>query len=98
MRRILYIAILLGGFLVDGWSQQVPLYSQYMLNGFLLNPAAAGSEGYTAVNLTAREQWIGLQNGPGTYALEFSDQDPEEKLYLPGIFGEKASAPWFQER
>ncbi len=42
-----------------------------MLNGFLLNPAAAGSEGYTAVNLTAREQWIGLQNGPGTYALSF---------------------------
>ena len=49
----------------------MPLYSQYMLNGFLLNPAAAGSEGYTAVNLTAREQWIGLANGPGTYALSF---------------------------
>jgi hypothetical protein len=36
-------------------AQQVPLYSQYMLNGFLINPAVAGSEGYTAVNLTARE-------------------------------------------
>lgn len=71
MRRLLIIAVLLGGFLLDGMSQQVPLYSQYMLNGFLLNPAAAGSEGYTAVNLTAREQWIGLQNGPGTYALSF---------------------------
>ena len=57
--------------MLDGLSQQVPLYSQYMLNGFLLNPAVAGSEGYTAVNLTAREQWIGLQNGPGTYALSF---------------------------
>ena len=41
--------------MLDGFSQQVPLYSQYMLNGFLLNPAVAGSEGYTAVNLTARE-------------------------------------------
>ena len=71
MRRLLYIAIFFGGFLLDGWSQQVPLYSQYMLNGFLLNPASAGSEGYTAVNLTAREQWIGLQNGPRTYALSF---------------------------
>ena len=71
MRRFLYITILLGCFLQEGLSQQVPLYSQYMLNGFLLNPAAAGAEGYTAVNLTAREQWIGLQNGPGTYALSF---------------------------
>ena len=51
--------------------QQVPLYSQYMLNGFLLNPAVAGSEGYTAINLTAREQWLNLQTGPATYALSF---------------------------
>src|SRR6056297_3039664 len=52
-------------------AQQVPLYSQYMLNGFLLNPAIAGAEGYTAVNLTAREQWIGFKDAPGTYALSF---------------------------
>jgi len=50
-------------------AQQVPVYSQYMLNGFLLNPAVAGSEGYTAINLTAREQWLGLKNAPKTYAL-----------------------------
>jgi type IX secretion system PorP/SprF family membrane protein len=57
--------------MMDGFAQQVPLYSQYLLNGFLLNPAAAGSEGYTAVNITAREQWIGFRDGPGTYALSF---------------------------
>jgi type IX secretion system PorP/SprF family membrane protein len=56
---------------LQAFSQQVPLYSQYMLNGFLLNPAIAGAEGYTAVNLTAREQWIGFQDAPGTYALSF---------------------------
>lgn len=71
MRRLLYIAILLTVFLADGQSQQSPIYSQYMLNGFLLNPAVAGSEGYTAVNLTVREQWVGLANGPSTYALSF---------------------------
>jgi type IX secretion system PorP/SprF family membrane protein len=50
-------------------AQQVPLYSQYMMNGFLLNPAVAGSEGYTAINLTAREQWLGLKNAPNTHAI-----------------------------
>jgi len=55
-------------------AQQVPLYSQYMLNGFLLNPAIAGSEGYTSVNLTAREQWIGFKDAPGTYALSFQSR------------------------
>jgi type IX secretion system PorP/SprF family membrane protein len=71
MRRYLFIIILLGAFLTEGGAQQVPLYSQYMLNGFLLNPAVAGSEGYTAVNITAREQWIGFAESPGTYALSF---------------------------
>lgn len=63
--------LLLGVSMAEGFTQQAPLYSQYMLNGFLLNPAAAGSEGYTAVNLTAREQWVGFPEGPGTYALSF---------------------------
>ncbi len=70
-RRGVFIVLLVMIFSLQAFSQQVPLYSQYMLNGFLLNPAIAGSEGYTAVNLTAREQWIGFQDAPGTYALSF---------------------------
>lgn len=50
-------------------AQQLPQYSQYMMNKFLINPAVAGSEGYTAFNLTAREQWIGMTNSPRTYAF-----------------------------
>lgn len=71
MRKLVYIVLLLGFIFIDVSAQQVPLYSQYMLNGFLLNPAVAGSEGYTAVNITAREQWIGFSEAPGTYALSF---------------------------
>ena len=40
-----------------------------MLNGFLINPAIAGHEGYTGINLTGREQWLGLKDAPATYAL-----------------------------
>jgi type IX secretion system PorP/SprF family membrane protein len=50
-------------------AQQFPIYSQYMMNSFLLNPAVAGHEGYTAVNLTVRQQWVGLQDAPSTYAV-----------------------------
>jgi type IX secretion system PorP/SprF family membrane protein len=49
-------------------AQQLPVYSQYMMNKFLLNPAVAGSEGYTAVNLTTRKQWIGVKEAPLTFA------------------------------
>ena len=67
--HIIYTLVL--SFLLAGSvkSQQFPIYSQYMMNGFLLNPAVAGHEGYTAVNLTIREQWLGLKDAPSTYAL-----------------------------
>jgi len=52
-------------------AQQMPLYSQYIMNGFLINPSFAGRDGYTSVNLTVREQWTGLSQAPSTYALSF---------------------------
>lgn len=52
-------------------AQQVPMYSQYIMNGFLINPSFAGHDGYTSVNLTARQQWVGLEDAPRTYALSF---------------------------
>lgn len=51
------------------FSQQLPLYSQYLYNKFLINPAHAGSDGYTSYNITAREQWIGYSGAPRTYSL-----------------------------
>jgi len=51
--------------------QQVPMYSQYIMNGFLINPSFAGRDGYTTVNLTVREQWVGMQGSPSTYAASF---------------------------
>jgi type IX secretion system PorP/SprF family membrane protein len=51
------------------FSQQLPLYSQYLYNKFLINPAVAGSDGYTSVNLTAREQWVGYSGAPRTFSF-----------------------------
>ncbi len=51
------------------FGQQKPAYDQYMFNTFLINPAAAGSEGYTAFNFTGHEQWLGLPNAPATNSV-----------------------------
>jgi type IX secretion system PorP/SprF family membrane protein len=40
-----------------------------MLNPYLINPAVAGSDGYTTLNLTARNQWVGFKNAPMTQAF-----------------------------
>jgi type IX secretion system PorP/SprF family membrane protein len=67
IRILLILLISLQAFWLRG--QQLPVYSQYTFNKFLLNPAAAGSDGYTTINLVAREQWIGFKGTPKTHAL-----------------------------
>jgi type IX secretion system PorP/SprF family membrane protein len=64
--RHLLITIVLILIAMAGRGQQMPLYSQYMMNGYLINPAIAGSDGFTSFNLTAREQWLGMQDAPHT--------------------------------
>ena len=70
LRNIL-AAIALGFIWGAAIAQQVPMYSQYIMNGFLINPSFAGRDGYTTVNLTVREQWIGMTGAPSTYAASF---------------------------
>lgn len=55
-------------------SQQLPLYNQYMLNGYLINPAVAGSDGYTTLNLTARAQWVGMPDAPNSQTFSFQSR------------------------
>ena len=51
-------------------AQQLPRFSQYYINEFLINPAVAGYDGRTIVNLAARKQWVGFSsNTPSTYML-----------------------------
>jgi type IX secretion system PorP/SprF family membrane protein len=68
MKKLFYILIfILAGGVASG--QQLPLYSQYLHNKFLINPSVAGSDGYTSVNITAREQWVGYYGAPRTYSF-----------------------------
>jgi type IX secretion system PorP/SprF family membrane protein len=78
MKKYIITNLLIGSLLInclpDSFAQQLPVYSQYMMNGFLVNPAVAGHEGYTAINITAREQWLGLKDAPGTYAVSLQSR------------------------
>ncbi len=64
-----FVLLFLISSIFSAQAQQMPLYSQYMLNGFLLNPAMAGNVKYVPVSLTLRRQWAGLPGAPQTFAL-----------------------------
>jgi type IX secretion system PorP/SprF family membrane protein len=69
--KTLITLFILGLFHGPAAAQQFPIYSQYIMNGFLINPSFAGLDGFSTVTLTTREQWIGLDQAPGTYAASF---------------------------
>jgi type IX secretion system PorP/SprF family membrane protein len=75
-------AVILILFLIGNLSfgQQLPLYSQYLFNRFLINPAVAGSDGYTSINLTAREQWVGYSGAPRTFSVSLQSRMLKKRL------------------
>jgi len=55
---------------ISGFAQQLPRFSQYYSNEFIVNPSVAGCDGRTVVNLAARKQWIGFSNyTPSSYMI-----------------------------
>jgi len=68
MKRFIYIlfGILL---LASANAQQLPQYTQYMLNEFAINPAVAGKEEFADVRSNNRYQWVGITDAPRTYML-----------------------------
>ncbi len=69
MRKYLVLILLLVFTVLEGFGQQEPMFSQYLVNRFLINPAAAGLNGYTTINTVFREQYIGLDNAPRTFLI-----------------------------
>lgn len=63
---------------VSGQAQQQPMYTQYMFNGLVLNPAYAGSHETFTATAVMRKQWVGIQDAPETQT--FSAHSPLDNL------------------
>ncbi|MGE9616502.1 MAG: PorP/SprF family type IX secretion system membrane protein [Solitalea-like symbiont of Acarus siro] len=50
-------------------SQQLPQYTIYMQNNFLINPAISGIENFIDVRASIRNQWLGIKGAPKSYYL-----------------------------
>jgi type IX secretion system PorP/SprF family membrane protein len=79
MRRLTYIILFT---IIAGSSglqaQQLPHYTQYMFNDFVINPAIAGVYDYYQIRTNHRFQWVGLMDPPMTNSISF--YGPSAKL------------------
>lgn len=68
MKKRVFIFILVFSF-VKLNAQQLPQYSNYMINDYAMNPAIGGTYGYFEGQSNNRYQWIGITDAPRTYVL-----------------------------
>lgn len=70
----------------QGFAQQLPQFSQYNRNQFIVNPGAAGMYDFFDVTLGGRYQWAGFTNAPLTsYAYASTVLKREKVRYNPSL-------------
>lgn len=75
------------------YAQQLPFYSQYRNNIFMLNPAIAGTNQNIDVRANYRTQWVGYDGAPTTSTISFHSRLCKGMLGLGGFAVKDAIGP-----
>jgi type IX secretion system PorP/SprF family membrane protein len=59
-----------------------PIYSQYLQNGLMINPAYTGSRGSLSGFLSYRMQWMGIKGAPSIQSLSLHTPMKDDKVAL----------------
>lgn len=70
------------GLIFHSKGQQLPQFSQYMLNELAINPAVSGKYDYVDVRGIYRYQWIGITDAPRTFNLSTHGPIAKQKMGL----------------
>lgn len=66
-------------------AQQLPQYSNYMINDYAMNPAIGGVNPYFEAKSNNRYQWVGITDAPRTYILSVNGATKSLKMGLGGL-------------
>ncbi|MEQ8907919.1 MAG: type IX secretion system membrane protein PorP/SprF [Vicingaceae bacterium] len=75
------------------FAQQLPQYSQYLLNRYVINPASAGVENHFIGQTNYRSQWEGVQDAPRTYIMSVNGPLKHEKMGIGGYIFTDITGP-----
>lgn len=94
MKRILFIATLLAVVGSESlYSQQLPQYTQYMFNEYIINPAVAGKEDFFQAKANYRYQWAGIVDAPRTYILSLYGPHKTKDMGFGGYIFNDVTGP-----
>ena len=95
MKKLITILILLSSAfcILDSKAQQLSLYSQYIFNDFVLNPAIAGSRGDHEFMSNIRSQWAGFAGAPRTFTVSATIPIKPQEMGLGGYIINDVAGP-----
>jgi type IX secretion system PorP/SprF family membrane protein len=86
MNKKFYIAVSFLMCVTFAHAQQQTLYTNYLLNQYLYNPAYAGVPDGTQFNVGYRNQWVGFDGAPKTYVVSgFGKMKKKPNMAVGGI-------------
>lgn len=93
MRKLSFISILLLSCVLKVSSNLDPLYTQFMTNPFLINPALAGTYPYYQIIANSRLQWVGFNDAPITNVISMFGPTVNQPMGLGGYIMHDATGP-----
>lgn len=90
-KKITLLLLLIGSInLGQLLAQQDPMFTKYMFNSQVFNPAYAASKDFLSVNILYREQWLGFSQSVGGDSFKYSPTTQTFTLQSP--IGKRVSA------
>src|ERR1035437_9464062 len=78
---------------LESFAQQLPTFSQYMLNDYFQNPAIAGSRNYFDAVSINRLQWVGITDAPRTYCFSMNGPITKKNMGVGGYIYSDITGP-----
>lgn len=74
-------------------AQQLPHFTQFMFNDYVLNPAVAGTKDYYQVRSNSRFQWTGIVDAPQTISLSLNGPHSSRPMGFGGYLYNDVTGP-----
>ena len=91
MKKLILLLILFPACICRLDATQDPLYTQFMTNPFLINPAFCGTYAYYQIIANSRLQWVGISDAPVTNVLSMFGPTVNQPMGLGGYVLHDAS-------
>jgi len=74
-------------------AQQLPVFTQFMFNSYLFNPAEAGTHNFYQVRMNSRFQWLGITDAPQTNSLSVYGPHGSKNMGFGGYIFNDVTGP-----